>query len=552
MLRVALLVGTIAALAAVSGAVTLRGGIGGVEAVSPGPQIEFGAVSESGGNIHIPVITTGTGFDPYVGFNARLRWDPDVFAFSSFSSAGTVINSAFCVPPFAGEDPDGGGIIVACAALGAPTTTTGLLGTVVLEPVGAGCSPVRLFTFGPPDGGNGTTGTYTLDEDSEAQDNAYGPNLALDELGDPCVVPGTPTNTPTPTETLPPTDTPTPTNTPTPTATPILGAPDVTVAIFSVPTSGSSGAGVSYSMIATNHGDAAAVSVEVRLTLPQGSVPFLGPPCRGYDAGDLICKVPNLAANDGAPGGPDQAAIIANVRLPIVTASMNATVVAEISAANEPVENTGNNTSQTQTLVVGCPDLNGDDAVNIQDLSIAGFSFGLQLGDPGYNPLADQNGDDVITIADLAIMGQRFGEACRGLDSDGDGLTDREETELYGTDPFNPDTDGDGLPDGVEILMYGSNPFVEDTSGDFYTDAEKAAIAKDPTHYCLIMAGDVIKDGFVNIQDISAAGMAFGTMTGDPAFFDRADINRDGAVNIQDLSLIGMSFGKSIMECPWV
>jgi hypothetical protein len=37
------------------------------------------------------------------------------------------------------------------------------------------------------------------------------------------------------------------------------------------------------------------------------------------------------------------------------------------------------------------------------------------------------------------------------LDSDGDALTDYEETKYYGTDPFNQDTDGDGLGDGNEI-----------------------------------------------------------------------------------------------------
>lgn len=36
-------------------------------------------------------------------------------------------------------------------------------------------------------------------------------------------------------------------------------------------------------------------------------------------------------------------------------------------------------------------------------------------------------------------------------DSDGDGLSDAEETEIYRTDPQNPDTDNDGYPDGVEI-----------------------------------------------------------------------------------------------------
>lgn len=36
------------------------------------------------------------------------------------------------------------------------------------------------------------------------------------------------------------------------------------------------------------------------------------------------------------------------------------------------------------------------------------------------------------------------------IDSDGDGLTDREEARL-GTDPYDPDTDGDGLGDGDEV-----------------------------------------------------------------------------------------------------
>ncbi|MCF7820032.1 MAG: thrombospondin type 3 repeat-containing protein [Candidatus Pacebacteria bacterium] len=37
------------------------------------------------------------------------------------------------------------------------------------------------------------------------------------------------------------------------------------------------------------------------------------------------------------------------------------------------------------------------------------------------------------------------------LDSDGDGLTDKEENEIYNTNPNNPDTDGDGYLDGEEV-----------------------------------------------------------------------------------------------------
>lgn len=38
------------------------------------------------------------------------------------------------------------------------------------------------------------------------------------------------------------------------------------------------------------------------------------------------------------------------------------------------------------------------------------------------------------------------------LDSDGDGIPDKDEIEIYKTDPFNEDTDGDGYDDRTELL----------------------------------------------------------------------------------------------------
>ncbi len=43
------------------------------------------------------------------------------------------------------------------------------------------------------------------------------------------------------------------------------------------------------------------------------------------------------------------------------------------------------------------------------------------------------------------------------LDSDGDGVSDFEEEDQYGTDPLDPDTDGDGFEDGTEITL-GTDP----------------------------------------------------------------------------------------------
>jgi hypothetical protein len=66
------------------------------------------------------------------------------------------------------------------------------------------------------------------------------------------------------------------------------------------------------------------------------------------------------------------------------------------------------------------------------------------------------------------------------LDSDLDGLTDYEEINIYGTDPFNSDTDGDGLTDYEEINIYGTDPLKSDTDGDSYPDGEEVLNGYNP------------------------------------------------------------------------
>ena len=56
------------------------------------------------------------------------------------------------------------------------------------------------------------------------------------------------------------------------------------------------------------------------------------------------------------------------------------------------------------------------------------------------------------------------------LDSDGDGITDSNETDVYGTNPDNPDTDSDGLNDYIEIFTTGTDPVDADTDDDFLND----------------------------------------------------------------------------------
>ena len=65
-------------------------------------------------------------------------------------------------------------------------------------------------------------------------------------------------------------------------------------------------------------------------------------------------------------------------------------------------------------------------------------------------------------------------------DTDGDGLTDKQEKEL-GTDPEVADTDGDGLSDGQEFLTTKTDPKAADTDGDGLNDGEEVNQTKtDP------------------------------------------------------------------------
>ena len=65
------------------------------------------------------------------------------------------------------------------------------------------------------------------------------------------------------------------------------------------------------------------------------------------------------------------------------------------------------------------------------------------------------------------------------VDSDGDGLSDAEEMAL-GTDPDLVDTDEDGLGDREEENVYGTDPLDADTDGDTYTDGAEVEGGYNP------------------------------------------------------------------------
>jgi len=94
------------------------------------------------------------------------------------------------------------------------------------------------------------------------------------------------------------------------------------------------------------------------------------------------------------------------------------------------------------------------------------------------NPL--NGGDDDSFLS--ATIGLRYVVLEANKDKDGDGLLNKEEKAL-GTDPKNPDTDGDGLSDGDELNIYHTDPLKADSDGDQLTDGDEVNNTKtDPNN----------------------------------------------------------------------
>ena len=143
------------------------------------------------------------------------------------------------------------------------------------------------------------------------------------------------------------------------------------------------------------------------------------------------------------------------------------------------------------------PDLDGDGISNDDETNIYGT-------DP-QNPDTDGDGvDDGDEIANGSDPLDPCDPSDANCDNDGDGITNIDETNVYGTDPNNPDTDNDGINDGDEVTN-GSDPLNPcdpddsaaicqiDTDGDGLTDVYEGIIGTNPNNPDT--DGDGISDG---------------------------------------------------------
>jgi hypothetical protein len=97
--------------------------------------------------------------------------------------------------------------------------------------------------------------------------------------------------------------------------------------------------------------------------------------------------------------------------------------------------------------------------------------------------------------------------AAQRADSDGDGLYDDDETDVYGTDPFGYDTDGDGVGDGEEVY-YGSNPLDRNSVSGAVGDGNDVSLGAAPSADQITIPQNPPPSGEVNGNgnDVSLGG----------------------------------------------
>jgi hypothetical protein len=115
-------------------------------------------------------------------------------------------------------------------------------------------------------------------------------------------------------------------------------------------------------------------------------------------------------------------------------------------------------------------------------------------------------------------------------------------------DPCNADSDGDGITDRDEINVYHTNPANADTDGDGYTDKQEIDMGKDANTYCQTMRADVDGDGAVSILDLTRVAKYFAqTVPPAPARYDE---DGDNKISILDLTKMAQVFTQHVSACP--
>lgn len=172
--------------------------------------------------------------------------------------------------------------------------------------------------------------------------------------------------------------------------------------------------------------------------------------------------------------------------------------------------------------------------------SAAAVHLKLTLG--GVIDVAELDLFPMTATAKAPAGGVTCGTPTTGVDTDGDGLTDTEETtgsqNPYpnpATDPNDADTDNDGLNDGTETDI-GTNPNDADTDNDGLTDGQETTGSENdfPSPATNPLDADSDNDGLTDGQEASGSeNDAFGNEPTNP---NSPDTDGDGLTDTEEVT----------------
>jgi hypothetical protein len=185
-----------------------------------------------------------------------------------------------------------------------------------------------------------------------------------------------------------------------------------------------------------------------------------------------------------------------------------------------------------------------DDVGNTTTHTIPGLSVGqtYYITVTAYDTSANESGYSNEVVHTI-----------RAPDADGDGISDADETNVYGTNPNIADTDADGLDDGAELSYWGANwngdPDADglvnlldpDSDNDGFLDGNDPAPA-DPTIPIIDTDADGISDSDEiniygtnpNLADTDADGLDDGAELSYWGANWNGDPDADGLINLLD------------------
>ena len=71
------------------------------------------------------------------------------------------------------------------------------------------------------------------------------------------------------------------------------------------------------------------------------------------------------------------------------------------------------------------------------------------------------------------------------------------------------------------------------------------SLATEIKSFKVILVGDIVKDGKIDMRDIGAVCSLYGTKEGDPKWNPAADVNNDKKVDMRDIGIVCSNYGKT-------